>query len=224
MTDFSQNLRTIVYIDGFNLYYGLKQKYGRKYMWLNIEKFARNITPTHGFLVNAKYFTSRLRGFSTNPEKLRRQSQFLRAVQTLSPNVITIEGNYQSFQSHCKHCDNFINCPHCGTPHVKPNEKKTDVNIATSMLVDAFEDNCDVQILVSGDSDYEFTLQELRRLFPQKELIVAFPPKRRNNKLAGEDKCNSFFDIPEEAFSYSQFPDRILIDEKKPIEKPKEWV
>lgn len=189
-----------------------------------IEKFARNITPTHGVLVSAKYFTSKLKGFSTNPEKLRRQSQFLRAVQTLSPNVITIEGNYQSFQSHCKHCDNFINCSHCRTPHVRPNEKKTDVNIATSMLVDAFEDNCDVQILVSGDSDYEFPLQELRRLFPQKELIVAFPPKRRNNKLAGDDKCNSFFDIREEAFSYSQFPDRILIDGKKPIEKPTEWV
>ncbi len=224
MTDFSQSLRTIVYIDGFNLYYGLKQKYGRKYMWLNIEKFARNVTPAHGVLVSAKYFTSKLKGSSTKPEKVRRQSQFLRAVDTLFPNVVTIEGNYQSFQGHCKHCDNFINCQHCGTPYVKPNEKKTDVNIATSMLVDAFENHCDVQILVSGDSDYEFTLQELRRLFPQKEIIVAFPPKRRNNQLLGDDKCTSSFDIPEDAFSGAQFPDRILIDGKKPIEKPKEWV
>ncbi len=107
---------------------------------------------------------------------------------------------------------------------MKPNEKKTDVNIATSMLVDAFENNCDVQILVSGDSDYEYTLQELRRLFPQMELIVAFPPKRRNNKLIGNDKCNSSFDIPEEAFSHSQFADRLLISGKKPIERPKEWI
>lgn len=193
-------------------------------MWLNIENFAKNISPSHSVLVSTKYFTSRLKGFSTDPEKLRRQSQFLRAVKTLHPNVVTIEGNYQSFQSHCKHCDNFINCSHCGEPHVKPNEKKTDVNIATSMLVDAFEDRCDIQILVSGDSDYEFTLQELRRLFPQKEIIIAFPPKRRNNKLVGEDKCTSFFDIPEEAFIYSQFPDRILIDGKKPIERPDNWV
>jgi hypothetical protein len=31
------------------------------------------------------------------------------------------------------------------------------------MLVDAFEDICDAQILISGDSDYEYTLLELRR-------------------------------------------------------------
>jgi uncharacterized LabA/DUF88 family protein len=224
VTNSTSPLRTIVYIDGFNLYYGLKRKYGKKYMWLNIDEFARNIAPPQGILVQTKYFTSRLKGNSTNPEKLRRQAQFLRAVKTLYPNVVIIEGTYQSFPSHCKHCDNLVLCSYCGTPHVKPNEKKTDVNIATSMLVDVFEDNCDVQILVSGDSDYEFTLQELRRMFPEKEMIVAFPPMRRNNQLIGNDKCTSFFDIPEESFSGAQFPDRILIDRKKPIEKPSEWV
>lgn len=216
--------RAIVYIDGFNLYHGLKQKHGKKYMWLNIEEFSRNITPAHASLHKTKYFTSRLRGSSTAPEKLQRQAQFLRAVQSLHPRVLTIEGTYQSFQSHCKHCNNLIHCPYCGSPHVKPNEKKTDVNIATSMLVDAFEDNCDIQILVSGDSDYEFTLMELRRLFPQKEIIVAFPPMRRNNRLEGKDKCNTSFDIPEDAFIHSQFTDRILVSGKKPIEKPVEWV
>jgi len=217
-------LRTIVYIDGFNLYYGLKRKYGKKYMWLNIEEFSRNISSPQGILVKTKYFTSRLKGSSTNPEKLRRQAQFLRAVKTLHPNVYIIEGTYQSFPSHCKHCNNLVLCSSCGAPHVKPNEKKTDVNIATSMLVDAFENICDVQILVSGDSDYVFTLQELRRMFPEKEMIIAFPPMRRNNQLLGNDKCTSFFDIPEEAFSNAQFTDRIIFEGKKPIEKPAEWI
>lgn len=216
--------RTIVYIDGFNLYYGLREKYGRRYSWLNIQKFSQALTPTYASLVQTKYFTSKIRGFTTDPDKPKRQAHFLRAIKTLEPNVLMVEGKYQAFQSHCKHCNNFVYCPHCGMPHVKPNEKKTDVNIATAMLVDAFEDKCDIQIIVSGDSDYENTLKELRRLFPQKELIVAFPPRRKNNKLIGTDKCTLWFDIAEEAFSLSQFEERILVLGKKPIEKPKEWV
>jgi hypothetical protein len=216
--------RTIVYIDGFNLYHGLKGKYGKKYMWLDIEQFANLITPENHTFSAAKYFTSRIKGDPADPDKPKRQAVYWRAIKSLEPRVITIEGNYQAFQSHCKHCNTFIHCPNCGVPHIKPNEKKTDVNIATAMLVDAFENKCEQQILVSGDSDYENTLMELRRLFPEKELIVAFPPKRRNNKLMGENKCTSAFDIPEDAFSKAQFPETITTSDGKIIQKPAEWI
>ena len=216
--------RTIVYIDGFNLYYGMKGKYGKKYSWLDIEQFSNQITPIGHSLVVAKYFTSRIKRNSTDPDKPKRQALYLRVLKSFEPRVLTIEGNYQVFQSHCKHCNTYISCSNCGTPHFKPNEKKTDVNIATALLVDAFEDKCDQQILVSGDSDYENTLLELRRLFPEKELIVAFPPKRRNNKLVGENKCTLAIDIPEDAFSQTQLPERITLPDGRVIQKPAEWI
>jgi hypothetical protein len=216
--------RTIVYIDGFNLYHGLKSKHGKKYMWLDIGNFSNHLTPIDHSLIVAKYFTSRIKPDSSDPDKPKRQALYLRAIKSLAPRVIIIEGNYQVFQSHCKHCNTYISCSNCGTPHFKPNEKKTDVNIATALLVDAFENKCDQQILVSGDSDYENTLIELRRLFPEKELIIAFPPKRRNNKLIGENKCTLAFDIQEDAFSQSQLPETISLSDGKVIQKPAEWI
>ena len=201
----------------------MKSKYGKKYSWLDIEKFAMAITPKGNSLVLAKYFSSRIKGDATDPDKPKRQAIYWNAIRSLEPRVVIIKGNYQAFQSHCKHCNHLIRCKNCGVPHIKPNEKKTDVNIATAMLVDAFENRCDQQILVSGDSDYENTLMEIRRLFPEKELIVAFPPKRRNNRLMGNDKCTFAFDIQEDAFKKSQFPDVVLAAGNVLMKRPAGW-
>lgn len=51
--------RTIVYIDGFNLYYGLLR--GTCAKWLDLYAFAKALlAPDHDILV-VKYFTSTLR-------------------------------------------------------------------------------------------------------------------------------------------------------------------
>lgn len=57
-------------------------------------------------------------------------------------------------------------------------EKMTDVNIAVQMLSDAFQDQFDVALLVSADSDLVGLITTLRQLFPLKRVIVAFPPRR----------------------------------------------
>ena len=36
--------RVIVYIDGFNLYFGLRSKGWKKYYWLNLKEFSRSLT------------------------------------------------------------------------------------------------------------------------------------------------------------------------------------
>lgn len=219
--------RAIVYIDGFNLYHGLRDKWWKKYLWLNLQAFAASVVPDDHQLIKTKYFTARVKAFLDDPEKPNRQAKFLDAVKAISPEIEIIEGRYQAFQSHCRHCDQDVFCHHCGKPHVKPIEKKTDVNIATAMLVDAFEDRCDTQILVSGDSDYENLLKELRRLFPAKQLVVAFPPKRKNNRLIGGDKCTEWFVIVEEIFQKCQFENVVTFTTKNGkkivIEKPVEW-
>ncbi|MFH2102564.1 MAG: NYN domain-containing protein [Chloroflexota bacterium] len=220
--------RAIVYIDGFNLYHGLKDKGWKKYLWLNVKALAERLIPENHSLVKTKYFTARVKAFLDDPEKTVRQSKFLDVIKAVSPEVEIIEGRYQAFQSHCRHCDHNVNCQNCGEPHVKPIEKKTDVNIATAMLVDAFEDSCDTQILVSGDSDYENLLKELRRLFPEKQLVIAFPPKRKNNRLIGENKCTVWLVIEEDAFQNCQFESVVRFTTKKGkkilIEKPGEWI
>lgn len=220
--------RTVVYIDGFNLYHGMKAKGWEKYLWLDLAKFANALTPKGSTLIRVRYFTSRVSSTPTDLGKAQRQSAYIDAIRSLSPLVKLYEGNYQSHQSHCKHCDNKVNCHSCGAPHIKPNEKKTDVNLATSLFVDAIEDICDTQILVSGDGDYENALKELRKLFPRKDLIVAFPPMRKNNKLMDPTTQTGIMELTsdEHHFAQNQLADPFvfLIDGKEiSIAKPSSW-
>jgi hypothetical protein len=41
-TSEEKSLRTIAYIDGFNLYYGLRSKGWKRYYWLNLQMLAQN--------------------------------------------------------------------------------------------------------------------------------------------------------------------------------------
>jgi hypothetical protein len=222
----AEKKRVIVYIDGFNLYYGLIDKEWRKYIWLNLKELSFYLAPRDQIVIKTRYFTSRVKG-SYDPDKPKRQSKYLDAINTLFPEVETQEGIFQAFPSKCNFCKQELKCALCGNGHIKPNEKKTDVNIATALLVDAFRNLCDTQILISGDGDYENTLIELRRLFPSKEVIIAFPPKRKNNQLIGSTRCTDSYTIPEEAFKHSQFPDTIKITSSAgnvvTITKPPSW-
>jgi uncharacterized LabA/DUF88 family protein len=48
-------------------------------------------------------------------------------------------------------------------------EKRTDVNIAVSMLDDAYQDACDQFVLISGDSDLVPGVSTIRTRFPNKK-------------------------------------------------------
>ena len=54
--------RVITYIDGFNLYFGLKEKGWRKYYWLDVQLLSHTLLRNYQDLVRTKYFTARLLG------------------------------------------------------------------------------------------------------------------------------------------------------------------
>lgn len=72
--------RIIVYIDGFNLYFGLKQKGWKKFYWLNVSKLAQSLLKPDQDLNKVKYFTSRV---SSPPDKVKRQGTYIEALETL---------------------------------------------------------------------------------------------------------------------------------------------
>ena len=51
----------------------------------------------------------------------------------------------------------------------------TDVNIATQILIDAYQDNFDMAMLISGDSDLVPPIKAVHELFPKKRVFVTFP-------------------------------------------------
>ena len=74
-----REVRTIVYIDGFNLYYAIRSS-GCK--WLNLKALSQAVLPSHHLVIRLKYYTARVSG-SVDPDQPRRQQIYLTALRTL---------------------------------------------------------------------------------------------------------------------------------------------
>jgi hypothetical protein len=188
---------------------------------LDLVAFANSIVPEGIKLCKVRYFTSLIKG---DVEKHNRQQRYINALKFHNGDSIEIRyGNYQVFDSHCKHCKSKpVICSSCGNVYSKPTEKKTDVNISTSMIVDCVEEKTNCTILISGDSDYEAPLLEIGRLFPSVLRIIAFPPRRRNPALF--DKCDDYFDILEDSFKLNQLPNPVVSSATgRKYPKPDKW-
>lgn len=203
----SNKYRAITYIDGYNLYFGMREeaiKRGSKeepnptwyrYMWLNLDALSRKLLNESQELAGVKYFTSPISG---NRGKEQRQNAFLDALRTVPGIKIT----FGRFQPDRKECDK------CGHPAYHPQEKKTDVNIATALICDAIEDRYDTAILITGDSDLTPAIHAARRFRPEKRFLIAFPPNRFSLELEQASGMKSLR-IWEPHLRQSRFPDII---------------
>jgi len=83
-----------------------------------------------------------------------------------------------------KYVDRDLLCGNCNTHFTKPEEKRTDVNIATHMVGDCALDTVDKMVLVSADSDLVPPLDFIKKNYPDKKVKVYFPPTNFSNDLA----------------------------------------
>jgi uncharacterized LabA/DUF88 family protein len=200
--------RIIAYIDGFNLYYGLRAKGWKRFYWLNLRRVALRLLKPDQTLVATKYFTT----IVTSPaDKNRRQATYLEALATL-PDFHIYYGHYLADTVICR------NCGHTYTTH---HEKMTDVNIAIELLSDAFEDRFDVALLISADSDLVGPVQRVRHLFPQKQVVAVFPPARYSNALKAVVAARLHLDRV--ILAKSMFPDEIAKPDGFVLRRPAEW-
>lgn len=54
--------RVICYIDGFNLYHGMREAGFKRYYWLDLAKLALSLLHGGQELTATKYFTARIKG------------------------------------------------------------------------------------------------------------------------------------------------------------------
>lgn len=199
--------RVLVYIDGFNLYFGMMEAGYDKSRWLNVAQLAQNLLKPTQEIVAVKYFTSRV---SNNPNKQKRQTIYLEALETRGVEIIY--GHYQS---------NSIECNRCGHIWMDQKEKMTDVNIATHLIVDAYQDRYDMAMLISGDSDLVPPIKAVHSLFKQKRVFVSFPPKRHNQTVAVAAKGSQT--IGRKSLADSQLPATITKSDGYVLARPVEW-
>lgn len=156
----------IAYIDGFNLYHGLKDRFGHRYLWLDLVKLVSRLRPNDN-LVAVRYFTAMVRN---DPPAEARQQDYLSAMSANAGPVLQIvRGRYQA---------KSVSCRQCGASWVSYEEKETDVNIAVSLVADAAAAAADIALLISADSDLCPAIRTARTVAPALRMIAVFPPRR----------------------------------------------
>ena len=201
--------RVVAYVDGFNLYFGLKEGYGRRYHWLDLQKLVADLLQPDQQLRAVQYFTARIRD---DPEGGSRQSTYLDALANHSPLVRITEGRFIQRPRGCRSC---------GARWVVYEEKETDVNIAIAMIKDAAQDVYDTAILVSGDTDLRPVVATVKQLRPDKRIVVAFPPRRHSKALMRA--ADAFITIGHGTIHNAQLPHSVVTRGGITLSRPVYW-
>ena len=148
---------TNVYIDGFNLYF--RALHGTGFKWLDIRALSERLFP-NDLIQTVNYFTARIIQRPQDPDQGNRQLTYLRALSTL-PGV---EIHYGAFRPRTKRRP--LARPIQGLPRfvevLDSEEKGTDVNLATQLLVDAFKGHCEQTVVISSDADFATAMRYVK--------------------------------------------------------------
>jgi hypothetical protein len=167
-------MRTTVYIDGFNLYYGSLKGSGHK--WLDLFAFFQRTLPTNNNLLKVKYFTARVKPLSHDIDAPIRQDVYLRALKFLYPQQIEIiEGNFQIKKKKAPLASN----PSQIVQVIQAEEKGSDVNLAVELVNDGWLNTFECAVVVSNDADLERALRIVKQQHKKKVfLFTPGAPKR----------------------------------------------
>ena len=213
-----KGIRTIVYVDGFNFYYGaLKNSPYCK--WINPVKLCEQILDKNHKYMGLKYFSAVVSDTPNDPLKSRRQQIYFRALKTI-PNTKIILGHFVRHKVWMDLVNPIIN--EIETTRVKViryEEKGSDVNIATEILADAYEDRYDVAVLISNDSDLTAPLAYVKRKL-KKKVLVLNPHKKSSIQLSRVATFSK--NILENHLKMALFP-KILKDHIGEFTKPSSW-
>ncbi len=82
-------MRTIVYIDGYNLYYGLLR--GSRFKWLDLYAlFEDHVLDAKAELLEVRYYTAPVLGrMCDDPQSPQRQRQYLQALRKTHPGTLS---------------------------------------------------------------------------------------------------------------------------------------
>ena len=209
-------LITNLYIDGFNLYYrALKDT---PFRWLDLRKLGETLFP-EDTVNKVCYFTARLHPRPDKPGQAQRQLIYLRALDVTAG----LEIYYGSFRSGVKRRPLVEPVPGL-PPHVlvrDSEEKGTDVNLATRLLVDGFNGDYEQAVVVSNDADFTGAMRYVRDGIGLRVTLVNPDPRRASpRELAAS--ATYVRRLWKSHLRRSQLPET-LVDETGVISKPDGW-
>jgi uncharacterized LabA/DUF88 family protein len=215
-TPINDRKKCVVYVDGFNLYWGILRHHP-EWKWLNLQSFFEALRPDEDVRL-VKYFTAIVEPDKWDSSKRKKQSSYLKVFGS-TPKVAVILGKFQLRDSTCK--------ADCKKKYKVAEEKKTDVNIAVNLIDDAIKGKVESAIIVSGDSDLEPAVHWVRQNHPGIKVTVYIPClpderfKRRNDFYPTIGVTCKFLTLAE--FENHQFPDVVALPDGKSENRPDDW-
>jgi len=159
--------RATAFIDGFNLYHAIDDLRRDHLKWLNLKVLAQIFAPPSHFTLNQVLYFS---AYATwKPDSYRRHRTFVKALEVTG--VIPIMGNFKEKDEECLGC---------GRSWKRHEEKETDVNIALRILKGAYDDDYDLAVVFSADSDLVPALDMIRRPPLSKSIKLVTPSNHKN--------------------------------------------
>jgi NYN domain len=214
--------RVAVYIDGFNLYHGRLEGHP-ELKWLDLEALGQRLAPQDQ-LVLIRFFTAWVSG-KGDPGSPRRQQIYLRALRSLP----LVEVHFGHFERREK--ERTLVHPIPGHPKRQliwhTEEKGSDVNLATWLVLDGIDGRWDRAIVLTNDSDLEEPIKQANARFGAVHILS---PRELTK---GRDEHTYVATLAAAASSYkslnpadlaaSQLPDSVRLASGKTVRRPEAW-
>jgi 6-hydroxy-3-succinoylpyridine 3-monooxygenase len=233
----TQALRTRIYVDGYNLYYGCLK--GSRYKWLDLWQvfdhvlrsifLEENGSPVKFELqpLAIKYFTAPiLRNFARAEDSVSSQVQYHRALANHRKATIEIIEGYYDAKPARAHV--FIK----GKPAVacekmeiwKLEEKESDVSLALHAYSDAVRDEVDHVVIVTNDTDIVPAMRMIR-LHSTATIGLIVPAREQLRRVNADLKRLAHWTrdhILESELDAAQLPNTVRLGNQT-VHKPASW-
>lgn len=211
----------VAYIDGFNLYYGMKSRFGRRHLWLDVVKLVRRLRPNDE-VVLVRYFTAIVKG---DLAAAQNQLDYLDAMRAANGPLLDVRlGRFKDRPTRvCRRCGRPYEC-RCGRVHQSWEEKETDVALGAMMVADAAMGRAETTMLVTADTDLAPALAAVRMVVPEQKIYLAMPPgsTRPSSRLTAVGDVGHFF-INGPALRNSQLPHQVTDGSGRAYKRPEKW-
>lgn len=221
-------MRTIVYVDGFNLYYRML-KARPAFKWLNQLAMVRAALGRRHHIIRLNYYIARVSARAHDPEAPARQAVYLKALSTI-PEIVVHEGTFMTSEPwmalaeppQAKPLDYIWNLP---APEmvrvVKSEEKGSDVNLGAHLVRDAFLDAFDAAVVITNDTDLVEPIRIATKEAGKRVGLLA-PVKYPSQGLI--NVASFYVHLRSGHLRQAQFPDVVTMLDGSTIQRPATWV
>ena len=199
------------------MYYGAVNN--TPYKWLDVRKLRQHLLPPDLHTINhIRYFTALVQPRPLDPQQPQRQQTYLRALRTI-PDLSVHLGSFYTNVKRLPLATPTPDGPRT-TAVIVTQEKGSDVNLATFLIVDGIVEEYEAAIVISNDSDLALAIDFVRGGLNRHIGLLNPHPNSRGRKLF--PLAHFYKPIRSGVLAASQFPPT-LTDATGSFTKPASW-